>query len=82
MQTATDAKLEAANIVLGVFTDSRIERRKGRHICRRPTGSGWTAYADYRLNDVQPDDATVRDMAAWREWAMSQPKNSEGTDGE
>ena len=40
--------------------------RHGRR-CGRPFATG-----DYRLHNVQPDDATARDTHAWREWASAQ----------
>lgn len=30
----------------------------------------WYACATYRINDDQPDDAVMRDAAAWRKWCM------------
>lgn len=41
------------------------------HIYRRGGGSGWYAHAQYRwLADEQPDDATMRDSIAWRQWCL------------
>ncbi len=37
-------------------------RRRGR----------WEQYADYRYYPRQPDDATLRDNAKWREWATAE----------
>lgn len=37
-------------------------RRRGR----------WEQIAGYRLHEVQPDDATLRETAAWRAWATAE----------
>ena len=35
---------------------------------------GWqTSIAEYNVAPMQPDDATMRDNAKWREWCSTQP---------
>lgn len=41
------------------------------------TGKRWGktfATAEYKLYDVQPDDATLRDRAKWQEWCAAEWK--------
>lgn len=33
----------------------------------------WFRTGEYRLNDVRPEEAVLRDKAAWQAWAGSQP---------
>lgn len=39
---------------------------KGRRVGR------WYRLAEYRLHPVQPDDATVRNTVAWRNWCQAE----------
>lgn len=41
---------------------------------RKAGGSGFFAMATYALVEQQPDDATMRDAAKWREWCQAQPR--------
>jgi hypothetical protein len=41
--------------------------------CSRSKGCQLLVFARYRLYHDQPDDATMRDNAAWRAWAKAQP---------
>lgn len=46
---------------------------KGRmHLKACRAASGWYETGEYRLVDAQPDEATMRDTAAWRVWCYAQ----------
>lgn len=46
-----------------------------------PGGRGrrcrWELCGEYAFMDEQPDDATLRDQASWREWATARANNPE-----
>lgn len=41
------------------------------HVNRGRNGCGWYVGGPYRLVLEQPDDATMRDRARWREWTAA-----------
>ena len=42
------------------------------HICRRPTGGGYFAMAEYVVCDQQPTADVLRNTNKWQEWAQAE----------
>jgi len=68
-----------------VFAYRRVGKAGSVHLCVRGKGrgrSGWYATGEYAFVEPQPDEATLRETAAWRAWCESQAaKQKENPDG-
>ena len=53
------------------------------HVCRRPSGSGYFAMAEYVVGDPQRADDVLRNTSKWQAWAeaqaLAQAENGKGT---
>lgn len=55
-----------------VFAYRLVEYRGHAHICRRPTGGGYFAMAEYAYVELQPPVDVLRNTAKWQQWAEDQ----------
>lgn len=56
-----------------IFAYRRVGRSGSVHINARKNGrhcGGFFTTATYEIVPIQPDDATMRDTAKWREWCV------------